>query len=115
MVSIYDNYKISNAAFMCDTKNLNLVSIIALLLDSWDDAIELIDRIIINTQPTMYKFAIYLATKRIMLVNQNNNSRELYKFFKTYTNHKVLFVGDKPEVNYHSLVKKQIWIQHCSG
>lgn len=114
-IFIYDNIQIHDVAFLCNTKNLNLVSIVALLLDSWDDAIELIDRIITKNQTTMYKFAIYLATKRLILVNQNGNEDELNNFFLRHNNHKVLYVGSKDREDYQGLVKNQIWIPHCSG
>lgn len=112
-ITIYGN--IQNVAFLCNTKNLNLVSIVALLLDSWDDAIELLDRIIAKQQTTMYQFAVYLATKRIILVNQEGNETELLKFFNNHINHKVLYVGCKQQEKYQNKVKKYIWLPHCSG
>ena len=112
-ITIYGSFQ--NVAFLCDTKNLNLVSIIALLLESWDDAIDLIDRILDKHHTSMNQLAIFLATKRIILVNRHNNYELIENFLSKHTTHKVLFVGADEASKYNSITTKSIWIPHCSG
>lgn len=80
-ITIYDDSGFDKVAFLTNTKNLNLVSIVGILLESIDDAVELIKRIIDNEETTMEKFAVFLAQKRIILVNQIGNERKLRSFF----------------------------------
>lgn len=111
-MSIYDGFK--NVAFLTETKNLNLVSILGIILGSIDKAVELIRRILDKGETTMKQIAIYLAGKRIILVNEKGNVDYLKYFFEKHKNHKVLFVGYKSEKKYHSLVKRRLWLPHLS-
>ena len=102
-MSIYDGFK--NVAFLTETKNLNLVSILGIILGSIDKAVELIRRILDKGETTMKQIASYLAGKRIILVNEKGNVDYLKYFFEKHKNHKVLFVGYKSEKKYHSFLR----------
>ncbi len=94
-ITIYDNYGFEKIAFLTKTKNLNLVAIVGILLDSIDDAVELIKRIIDNEETTMEKFAIFLAQRRIILVNHKGNTRKLLMLVCQLLYHKRLLLKVK--------------------
>lgn len=114
-ITIYDNYGFEKIAFLTETKNLNLVAIVGILLDSIDDAVELVKRIVDNQETTMEKFAIFLAQRRIILVNHKGNTRKLLKLFSNCANAKVLYIGSKGKAKYQEKVSKSLWLPHCSG
>lgn len=114
-INIYAKYKFGKIAFLTNHKNLNLVSIVGILLGSIDDAVELIKRIVDNKETTMRKFAIFLAQRRIILVNHKGNTRKLLKLFSDCGNAKVLYIGSKGKAKYQEKVSKSLWLPHCSG
>ena len=127
---IYNKFNFSEVAFLCDTKTIELFSIIGILYGSVDIAAEIIKYLLDNNK--MDKFAKYLFyIKRVVLVNAGGKIAALDNLLKTYPNHKVCFccghskkykITHLPHLNIAKTAKttvkkydKFIWLLHPSS
>lgn len=116
-LSFYVKYGFSNVAFLTDDENLCKYSILALLCQSYDKAVKIINAV------TAEQLARYLCAHcHLVLVNENeclmpskHNSgiNRLDALLKDYETHKVLFAGKiKKQYTY---LKEYIEIPHPSS
>lgn len=91
---VYSSLNFSEVAFLCNTRTLELFSILGIMFDSLDGAAQLIDLLLQNQ--LMDCFAKYLwYRKRVLLVNAKNQKTQIDALLTTYNNYNVFLCCGK--------------------
>lgn len=106
--TIYKRYNFNEVAFLCNVRKLELFSIVGIMCGSFDVASKLVGMLLANNKMDIFaKFLWY--KKRTLLINVNNNSKNVDSLLKNYQNHKVMMCcGCKYKIKkFNTLNKKK--------
>ena len=103
---IYSLLNFSEVAFLCDTRTLELFSVLGIMFDSLDGAAQLIELLLQNQ--LMDVFAKYLwYKKRVLLINADNQKPQIDVLLTKYSNYNVfLCCGQRHKLKSFATLSK---------
>lgn len=110
--NFYSNFNFSEVAFLSSTRTLEMYSILGIMFDSIDGAAQLIGLLLQNN--LMNVFAKYLwYKKRVLLVNAENQKKQIDCFLSQYLNYNVyLCCGKKHKLKSFTALSNSKTKQH---